>query len=105
MKAKKFFRASRGLIAAARLSIGSDQQLGPGITQVLATPLQVVDKQASGLEWSTGLLDWTGVLDSPKLLQNTSISAGQKLTHFFTQSLKLLLYGHFPGISRSQSPS
>jgi len=39
MKAKKFFRASRGLITPAHLSTGSDQLLGPGITQVLATPL------------------------------------------------------------------
>ena len=39
MKAKNFFRASRGLITTAHLSTGSDQLLGPGITQVLATPL------------------------------------------------------------------
>ena len=41
MKAKKFFRALRGLIATAHLSTRSDQLLGPGITQVLATPLLI----------------------------------------------------------------
>ena len=52
MKAKKFFRASHGLIAAARLSTGSDQLLGPGITQVLATPLLLAAR--AGLVFGSG---------------------------------------------------
>jgi len=45
MKAKKIFRA-------ARLSTGSDQLLGPGITQVLATPLVVErGKNLRGPQW------------------------------------------------------
>jgi len=40
MKAKNFFpRFARTDRLCARLSTGSDQLLGPGITQVLATPL------------------------------------------------------------------
>ena len=58
MKAKKFFRASRGLIATAGLSTGSDYLLGPGITQVLATPLASCFLQESQI-FSPGKIEGT----------------------------------------------
>ena len=50
MKTKNFFRASCGLIATAHLSTGSDQLLGPGITQVLATPLPTWHKMQGKIQ-------------------------------------------------------
>jgi len=47
MKAKKFFRTSRGLIATTHLSTGSDQLLGPGIAQVLANHVQKTKRKSN----------------------------------------------------------
>jgi len=53
-----------------------------------------------GWIWSP---DWTGLQDSPKLPQNTSLSAGEKLNKLI-HSLKLFawLLWHLPGVSGSQ---
>ena len=55
IKAKIFFRTSRGLITTTHLSTGSDQLLGPGITQVLATPLSfiLIWSQYRGIQCAT----------------------------------------------------